>query len=65
MNWLVSNLNVRRFLDSWHAEVLSSGVAAYSGFAAEVKLVRLVSAGACALHTLLFGFNPGTQELGN
>ncbi len=34
------------------------GVAAFIGFAAEVKLVRFESAGASALHTLPFGFNP-------
>ncbi len=45
-----------------------SGVAAFIGFAAQAKLVRFVSAGAFALHTLPFSFNPGdatgTQGIG-
>ncbi len=43
-------------------------MAAFIGFAAQAKLVRFVSAGAFALHTLPFGFNPGdatwTQGIG-
>ncbi len=31
---------------------------AFIGFAAQAKLVRFVNAGASALHTLPFGFNP-------
>ncbi len=44
---------------SKHAEVPSLGMAAFVGFAAQAKLVRFVSAGAFALHTLPFGFEPG------
>ncbi len=48
--------------------VPSPGAAAFIGFAAQANLVRFVSAGAFALHTLPFGFNPGdatwTQGIG-
>ncbi len=51
-----------------HTEVPSFGMAAFIGFAAQAKHVRFVSAGAFALHTLPFGFNPGdatgTQGIG-
>ncbi len=40
------------------AEPSLHDVAALSGFAAKAKPVRIVSAGAPALHTLSFGFNP-------
>ncbi len=50
---------------SW---VPSPRVAAHIGFAAQVKPARFVRAGAPALHTLPFGFNPGdatgTQGIG-
>ncbi len=42
-------------MGSLHIGVSSPSVAAFSGFAAEAKLVRLVSAGASTLHS----FNPG------
>ncbi len=42
-----------------HIEVPSPGVAAFIGFAAQAKLARFEIAGASALHTLPFGFNPG------
>ncbi len=42
-----------------HIEVPSPGVAAFIGFAAQAKLVRLENAGASTLHILPFGFNPG------
>ncbi len=51
-----------------HTEVPNLGVAAFSGFAAQVKLVRFDSAGTSVLHTLPFGLNPGdatgTQGIG-
>ncbi len=34
-------------------------MAAFIGFAAQRKPIRFESAGASALHTLPFGFNPG------
>ncbi len=37
----------------------SPGVVAFVGFAAPAKLTPFESAGASALHTLQFGFNPG------
>ncbi len=37
----------------------SPGVAAFIGFAAQAKPARFESAGASALHTLTFVFNPG------
>ncbi len=44
------------------------GVAAFIDFAAQAKPARFVSAGAAALHTLPFSFNPGdatgTQGIG-
>ncbi len=53
---------------SKHTEVLSPGVAALIGFAAQAKPDRFESAGASALHALPFGFNPGasagTQGIG-
>ncbi len=39
--------------------VPSPSVAVFIGFAAQARLVRFVSAGAPALHTLPFGFTPG------
>ncbi len=42
-----------------HSEVSGPDIAAFSDFAAQAKLVRLVSAEASALHTIRFGFNPG------
>ncbi len=42
-----------------HTEVPGPGVAAFSGFAAQAKPVRLESAGASTLHILPFIFNPG------
>ncbi len=43
-------------------------VATFTGFVYESKLTRFESAGASALHTLPFGFNPGgatgTQGVG-
>ncbi len=46
----------------------SHGVAAFIDFTAKAKLVRFESAGAFALHTFPFGFNPGgatgTQGIG-
>ncbi len=50
----------------WHTEAPRPAVAAFSGFAAQVKLVRFESAGAPALHihTLRFGFNPGVAAEG-
>ncbi len=46
----------------------SRGVAAFIDFTAKAKLVRFESAGAFALHTFPFGFNPGgatgTQGIG-
>ncbi len=54
--------------DSWVGSTPRSPVPAFIGLAAQAKLVRFVSAGASALHTLLFGFNPGeatgTQGIG-
>ncbi len=46
-------------LDVSRAVFPSPGVAACRGFAAQAKPVRFKSAGASALHTLPFGFNPG------
>ncbi len=43
----------------WHTEVPSPWVAAFIGFAAQAKLAWFVRAGASALRTLPFGFNPG------
>ncbi len=49
-------------------EVPSPGVTAFICFAAQAKPIRFESAGAPALHTLPFGFNPGdatgTQGIG-
>ncbi len=49
-------------------EVPSPGIAAFIGFAAQAKPIRLESAGASALHTLLIGLNSGnatgTQAVG-
>ncbi len=42
-----------------HTEVPGTGVAAFSGFAAQAKPVGFESAGASALHILPFIFNPG------
>ncbi len=46
----------------------SPDVAAFIDFADEAKLIRFESAGAFALHTFPFGFNPGgatgTQGIG-
>ncbi len=42
-----------------HIEVPRPGVAAFIDFAAQAKLARFEIAGASALHTLPFGFNPG------
>ncbi len=51
-------------MGSYHTEVPSSGVAAFIGLAAQAKLARLESAGAPALHTLFFSFNPGDARDG-
>ncbi len=55
-------------MGSWHTEVLSPGVVAFIGFAAQAKPVQFESAGEPALHTFPFGFNPGdatgTQGMG-
>ncbi len=40
-------------------EVPSPGVAEFTGFVAQAKPARFVSAEALALHTLPFGFNSG------
>ncbi len=48
---------------SKHAEVPSPGLAAFIGFPAQAKLVRFVSAGASALLTLRFGYNPGDVKV--
>ncbi len=49
-------VNARCFMGRWHTEVPSPGVAAFIGFAAQAKLVRVAS----GLHTELpFGFNSG------
>ncbi len=51
-----------------HAEVPIPGVGAFIDFVAQAKPVRFESAGAFALHTFPFGFNPGgatgTQGIG-
>ncbi len=56
------------FVGSFHTEVPSPGVAAFIGFAVQAKPVRFESAGAYALQTLPFSFNPGdakgTQRIG-
>ncbi len=41
-----------------HTEVPSPDVAALTGFAVQVKLARFMGAGASAIETLRFGFNP-------
>ncbi len=46
-------------MGSEHTEGPSPGVAAFIGFAAEAKPVWFERAGASALPTLPFGFNPG------
>ncbi len=43
----------------YNTEVPNPSVAAFIGFAAQAMLVQFVSAGASALHALLFGLNPG------
>ncbi len=50
-------------MGSLHTEVPNPGVAAF-GFAAQTKPVRFENAGASALHTLPFGFNPGDAVTG-
>ncbi len=45
-------------MGSLHTEVPSPGVAVFTGFTAEAKLIRFVNAEASALHILPFGFNP-------
>ncbi len=35
----------------WHTEVPNPGVAAFTGFAVQAKLIRFMSAGASTLHT--------------
>ncbi len=56
------------FVGSYYTAVPSPGVAAFIGFAAQVKPIRLESAEASTCHTLPFGFNPrdatGTQGTG-
>ncbi len=48
---------------SWAAP--SPGVAAFISFVAQAKPVRFESAGASALHTPTFGFNPGDASDGS
>ncbi len=51
------------FVDSWHIEVPSPGVAAFNGFAAQAKPSRLENTWASTIHSLLpFGFNPGDAK---
>ncbi len=47
------------FVGRQHGEVPGPGVAALIGFVAQAKLSRFECAGASALHTLHFVFNPG------
>ncbi len=56
--YLITCTGIAGFMDRWHTEVPSSGVAVYIG---SLQLAQFENAGASALHihTLPFGFDSG------